>query len=178
MVNSESLAEVFQLNIAGINPKVHKQKVKLKTLGELVRTKEKKPPFFVLIESHLKPYILDAEVSIPEYNLLQADRASRRNGGVIIYYHHSFSVCDTETFSNSYCEAAMAYNQENNFIIVAVYKPPDASAKSFKECLEKIKSFKDKYEDANIIIFGDMNLKFIDWRTETLKRPANITQPI
>ena len=36
----------------------------------------------------------------------------------------------------------------------------------------------DKYEDANIIIFGDMNLKFIDWTTETLRRPANITQTI
>ena len=36
----------------------------------------------------------------------------------------------------------------------------------------------DKYEVANIIIFGDMNLKFIDWTTETLRRPANITQTI
>ena len=120
MVNSECLAEVFQLNIAGINPKVHKQKVKLKTLGELVTTKKKKIPFFILTETHLKPYILDAEVSIPEYNLLRADRANRRNGGVVIYYHHSFGVCDTETFSNNYCESATAYNKENNLIIVAV----------------------------------------------------------
>ena len=170
------LSEVFQLNVQGINPKVDKQKVKLKTLGEFVSTSKDKIPFFIATETHLKEYILDAEVTIPNYNILRADRTNRRNGGVAIYSHHSFSLENTKAFSNSYCECAIAYNKENNLIIAAVYRPPDAPIKKFEECLQVIKCFREEYEKADIVVFGDMNLKYIDWDTETLKKPTNIKQ--
>ena len=95
------MSEVFLLNIAGINPKVNKQRIKLKTLGELIKESDNMIPFFVLCETHLKEQILDAEVSIPEYNLLRADRSVRKNGGVAIYYHHTFSISDSESVSVS-----------------------------------------------------------------------------
>ena len=122
------MAEVFQFNVAGINPKVQKQKIRLRTIRENVIQRKKQIPFFVFTETHLKEDILDAEISIPGYCILRADRSMRRQGGVAIYYHHSFSISDTQTFSNKYCECAIAYNKENNLVIVAVYKPPDATA--------------------------------------------------
>lgn len=170
------LSEVFQLNIQGINPKVDKQKIKLRTLSDIITECNRKILFFILIETHLKEYILDAEVAIPEYNILRADRANRKNGGVAIYTHHTYSLDNTEIFTNSYCECAMAYNKQNNTVIVAVYRPPGAPINKFKECLRKIQLFKDKYEGAETLIFGDTNLKFINWTTETLQQPANIKQ--
>ena len=77
---TNNISEIFQLNVQGINPRVEKQKIKLKLLSEIITTNTEKIPFFVLSETHLKEYITDAEVSIPSYNILRADRAIRRNG--------------------------------------------------------------------------------------------------
>ena len=41
----------------GLNPKIQKQKIKLKTLGEIVNHNEHEIPFFVTIETHWKEYI-------------------------------------------------------------------------------------------------------------------------
>lgn len=177
-MENNSLSAIFQVNIQGINPKVQKQKVKLKTLSEQVTTNKRKVPFFIVTETHLKDYILDAEIAIPDYNILRADRAQRRNGGVAIYSHHTFSMDHTETFTNSYCECAMSYNKQNKLVIIAIYRPPEAPPEKFKECLDKIKKFKDNYDDTTTLILGDMNLKFINWETETIQKPINIQQCI
>ena len=174
----KNVQEIFQINIQGIHPKVQKQKVKLKTLSEFVTTNQGIIPFFVLTETHLKDYVLDAEVSIPNYNMLRADRKTRKNGGVVIYSHYTFSMDYTEIFSNMYCECAMSYNTQNKLVIVAIYRPPDAPISKFKECLEKVQTFKNKYEDATVLILGDLNLKFIHWPTETIQKPETVTQCI
>ena len=147
MVTSEDiLSEIFQININGINPKVQKQRIKLQTLSEIITESENKIPFFILTETHLKDYIFDAEVSIPDYTLLRADRDSRKNGGVAMYAHHTFSLDDTQTFTNKFCEATMAYNKQTGLVIIGIYKPPDAPVNKLKECPESIQSFKNKYK--------------------------------
>ena len=177
--NKSVLSEVFHINMNGINPKIQKQKIKLKTLGDIVNQSDEVIPFFSIGESHLKEYIMDAEVNIPNYNILRADRpTSKRKGGVAIYSHHSFSLEETQTFSNSYCELAMAYNKMNNLIIVAVYRPPDTPNEKFRECLDKIKLYKEKYETSVILILGDVNLKYIDWEREIIRTPDTIKQNI
>ena len=170
------LQEVFQLNVQGINPKVEKQKIKLQVLSNLITGMSIKIPFFVCLETHLKDYIMDAEVAIPDYNIFRADRPVRRQGGVAIYSHHTFNLENMETFSNNYCDCALAYNKQNNLIIIAIYRPPDTPTKKFEECLQRIQKYKDAQDGANVIIFGDLNLKFIDWSTETLKQPEKIKQ--
>ena len=172
------MSEIFELNVQGINPKVVKQKTKLRTISEIITASEENIPFFILTETHLKDYIMDAEVSIPQYNILRADRAIRKGGGVAIYSHHAFSLDDTDKFTNQYCEAAMAYSQQNELVIIAIYRPPGSPVKYFKECLEKIQTFKNKYSDATTIMLGDINLKFIDWKTETIRKPTNIKSNI
>ena len=180
MVNNKSvLAEIFILNLNGINPKINKQKIKLKTLSDIDSQSDIQIPFFVVCETHLKDYILDAEVSITDYNLIRADRSnSKRKGGVAIYSHHTFSLEEIQTFSNNFCELAIAYNKVNNVIVVALYRPPDTPADKFRECLDKIKTYKEKYETATTLILGDLNLKYINWKLETIRRPDTITSNI
>ena len=179
LVNRKSdICEVFQLNINGINPKVPKQKLKLKALGEIVNQSEYEIPFFILTETHLKDYIFDAEVEIQNYTTIRADRKTRKCGGVAIYSHKSFCLEDNETFSNKYCELALAYNRENDTIIAAIYRPQDASTENFIECLDKIKIYKEKYNTATVLIFGDLNLKFIEWTREVISTPKDIKQTI
>ena len=172
------LSEIIQLNIQGMNPGVQKQKINLKALSDIVTASSTKVPFVVLTETHLKDYILDAEVQIPSYNILRADRAKRRQGGVAIYFHHSYSVDDREVFSNQFCECAMSYNKQHNLVVLGVYRPPDTPTEKFTECLHTMKQFLHKYKDSTTLIFGDLNLKFIDWPTETIKKPINIKQTI
>ena len=165
------------MNLNGINPTFKKHKIKLKTLSDIISENEYEIPFFIISETHLKEYISDAEVSIPNYNIIRADRpTTKRKGGVAIYSHHTFSLEEIQTFSNSYCELAMAYNKVNNLIVIALYRPPDTPIEKFRECLDKIKNYKEKLETATTLILGDLNLKFIDWNLETIRRPENITQ--
>ena len=168
---------MFLLNVKGINPKVLKQKLKLKALGDIVNQSDVNIPFFILTETHLKD-IFDAEVDIPNYTAIRADREKRKSGGVIIYSHKSFCLEDQECFSNEYCELALAYNRENDTIIAAMYRPQDASADKFDECLKKIAAYKAKYDKATVLMLGDLNLKFIDWTTEEIRTPKEIKQII
>ena len=169
------VCEVFLLNVAGINPKVLKQKLKLKALGEIVNHSDVEIPFFILVETHLKN-VFDAEVEIENYTIIRADREKRKCGGVAIFHHKSFCLEDHETFSNQFCELALAYNRENDTIIAAMYRPQDASAEKFSECLKKISTYKEKYDGATVLIFGDLNLKFIDWTREEISTPKEIKQ--
>ena len=166
------------MNVNGINPKVPKQKLKLKTLGEIVNQSEHMIPFFITIETHLKKYIFDAEVEVKNYTVIRADRETRRCGGVAIYCHKSFCLEDSESYSNKYCELAMAYNRENDVIVAAMYRPQDATTANFSDCLEKITRYNEKYATASVLIFGDMNLKYIDWTREEISTPKDIKQII
>ena len=82
--NKLDICEVFLINMNGINPKVPKQKIKLKTLGEFVNQSEHKIPFFVIIETHPKNYIFDAEVEVKTLYSYQR-RQGTICGGVAIY---------------------------------------------------------------------------------------------
>ena len=66
----------------------------------------------------------------------------------------------------------------NNLIIVAVYRPPDTPNEKFRECLDKIKLYKEKYETSVTLILGDVNLKYIDWEREIIRTPDTIKQSI
>ena len=59
-----------------------------------------------------------------------------------------------------------------------MYRPQDASADQFKECLRKIAVYKEKYNTATVIMMGDLNLKYIEWTTEEIKTPVGIKSPI
>ena len=178
MVASQTLSDIFQINIRGINPKVQRQKIKFAMLKEYVTTCVNKIPFFIVTETHFSADIIDAEISIPDYNVIRADRATRKCGGVAIYHHYLLNMDCTETFSNDYCECVMTYNGQNSLIIIGLYRPPDTPSSVFKETLKKVQDFISKYPKDSILMLGDFNLKFINWEKESIEKPINIKQNI
>ncbi|CAL8240031.1 unnamed protein product [Gadus morhua 'NCC'] len=71
------ISNSFLLNIQGMNPGTANQRWKIKALKECIESNPIHTPFFILTETHLKSYHLDAEVHIPDYTCYRADRVSR-----------------------------------------------------------------------------------------------------
>ena len=158
------MSTTFQININGINEV--SQKYKVKALEEMVHTSEKFIPYFSVIESHMKPRNLDNEISIKDYSIIRSDRPIIYKGGVIIYTHKDFVVDDQDTYADNICQSAMAYNSKNNMILAAVYRPGGADSNSFLKCLQKIESFISKHKDSDFHLYGDFNMRFVNWQTK------------
>ena len=156
----------FQLNINGINEA--SQLYKIKALEEMIHSCDKYIPFFVIGESHLKTRNRDVEIAIKDYATLRSDRPVVYKGGVVIYTHKDFVVDDHDTYADKVCQIAMIYNSTNNLILAGIYRPPGADSNSFHQCLEKFEQFVSKHKDADIHLYGDFNMRFIDWKTKEL----------
>lgn len=170
------LSSVFLLNVQGMNPATDNQRWKIKDISESLQSASLHTPFFFLTETHLKPYILDAEVNIENYTAFRADRADRIRGGSAIYLHSTLNADSSNVFSNSYCEASVIYNKASNTLLACIYRPPAAPFSKFSECLEFIENFIDSIASMpEILITGDFNFPFIDWDTGTIPSGASIS---
>ena len=70
-------------------------KWKVPYLKELLATEIQKRhsiPFMMLTETWLKPYISDAQLHIPGYEISRCDRDKRIGGGVLLYSHSSLPI--------------------------------------------------------------------------------------
>ena len=100
---------------------------------------------------------------IKDYSTLRADRPIINKGGVIIYTHTDLIIDDKDTYTDTICQAAMTYNSLLDLVVIGIYRPPRADDKSFKLCIQKIETFINKHDGADIQIMGDLNLPFIKW---------------
>ena len=107
---------------------------------------------------------------IKDYSTLRADRPIINKGGVIIYTHTDLIIDDKDTYTDTICQAAMTYNSLLDLVVIGIYRPPRADDKSFKLCIQKIETFINKHDGADIQIMGDLNLPFIKWGTKELNR--------
>ena len=160
------MSSTFQINLNGINEV--SQKYKVKALEEMAHSGDKYIPYFSVIESHMKSWNMDNEIAIKDYSILRADRPIVYKGGVIIYTHKDFVTDDQDTYADTICQSAMVYNSQNNIIIAAVYRPGGADSNSFLKCLEKIENFILKHKGADIHLYGDFNMRFVDWNSKEL----------
>ena len=135
-------------------------------------------PYFVITESHTKSYQIDSEIAIKDYTPLRADRPTVIKGGVVIYTHKDQVIDDHEIYADTICQAAMTFNPKLNLVIIAIYRPPKADEKSFKECLQKIDSFCHKHTTADIQMMGDLNLRFVNWKTREIDHSNNTKSEI
>ena len=62
----------------------------------------------------------------------------------------------------------MSFNKNLNLIVIAIYRPPKADEKSFKQCLQKIDIFCQNHATADIQMMGDLNVRFINWNTREI----------
>ena len=160
-----------------MNPAFHNQKYKSQALREIIESSQNFIPYFVITESHLHQDVFDAEININNYNVYRADRVERKCGGTAIYVHESIVINSKDTYSDSTCECLMLKNDHLNFILIGVYKPPDAANldTSFKKCTEAIDDFIKKYNDkSDIILMGDLNLPNIVWDTREIKNSRSM----
>ena len=158
-----------------MDPGVKNQRWKIKSLQEDIKSNPLHIPFFILTETHLKSYHLDAEIQISDYTAIRADRTLRTRGGAAIYLHNSITADTSEVFSNSYCEIAMIYNAHHNMVIAACYRPPLTPFDKFDECLVKLQDFINNIGcTPELYIAGDFNLPFVDWSTTEIKTGSSI----
>ena len=161
------------LNIQGMNPgNRSKSKWKMEFFKKFIdsyRTDKKLTPAAIAItETHLKSYVEDAQVKLPEYQVYRADRAFRSCGGVLLYIHNNIAVTGTETFDNGTCGACVCVSLPCKSIIISAYRPPDCPSHKFIEMLKFLKDCIEENPNCEINIMGDFNLPNINWTNRSI----------
>ena len=118
-------------------------------IPNLTSPKSHNAPFICLTETHLNPEILDAEISIPGYNLFRSDRLNRSHGGVCIYVRKDLAVQSEIKDSNSFCDSLILNIPELNLVITNIYRPPNCPEVLFVQNLEQVSSLPRNMESSS-----------------------------
>ena len=159
------------MNIQGMDPSARSAgSYKISLLRNLVSyniSRNTLIPFLSITETWLKPYILDAQVSIPDYNIFRSDRRSRIRGGALLYIHESIPVINSESFDDQICEGVVCTSSRKR-IIASLYRPPKSAHQSFCNLIDFLETYIKKVcsnspEHYQIIVTGDLNFPDISW---------------
>nr|XP_053638194.1 uncharacterized protein LOC128692903 [Cherax quadricarinatus]XP_053638195.1 uncharacterized protein LOC128692903 [Cherax quadricarinatus]XP_053638196.1 uncharacterized protein LOC128692903 [Cherax quadricarinatus]XP_053638197.1 uncharacterized protein LOC128692903 [Cherax quadricarinatus]XP_053638199.1 uncharacterized protein LOC128692903 [Cherax quadricarinatus]XP_053638200.1 uncharacterized protein LOC128692903 [Cherax quadricarinatus] len=147
-------------NIQGLKPSTNN---KIPFISGLLE--ESNSLFAAFTETHAKDYF-DSEIWIPGYNLFKCDRKNRQQGGVDLYIKESLICTEILNTTNDVVEVLTIKIENQNLVIVLVYKPPDATSQQLKEQLSKIDSCLDNFPapSPNILLLGDFNLRHTKWK--------------
>ena len=110
----------------------HKSKVRL--LGELTN---EKTLFLSLTETFLNSNIVDSEIQMEGFNIIQCDKSERIGGGVCFYLKKSIYYTTLLSYSNSICEVLIVKLTNPDVILVTMYSPPNATAASFNDIISQ-----------------------------------------
>ena len=115
------------LNVQGINPSLRSKSYhKHQQLVDKIKILNKSQifvPFLAIVETWLKDYISDAQLTISDYNIYRADRSStKKNGGVMLYIHNSIIVNNFSSFNDNTCSAVACFCSNSNCIIFCIYR--------------------------------------------------------
>ena len=170
------------LNAQGIDPSINscsrwKIPYIIENHIENETTDKKFIPAISICESWLKPHISDAQIQIPHYQIVRADRKQRKRGGALLFIHEDLPISCEATYDEFYCQAAICTIQTSKSIIASIYRPPDASFES----TEKLLNFLSEYihrasaeDHMDLIITGDFNMKGINWSDLTIRGSEHI----
>eukprot|EP00116_Pleurobrachia_bachei_P001161 sb/3461423/ len=156
------------LNAAGFNPGARsntrwKRDVPCMDLHSL-REKGTHVPFIGITETWLKDYHLDAQISIPGYRVIRADRASRQGGGVLLFVDEGVPVKCSASYDDGTCEviicrlATSKMSERQEMAGGLRGKLSKVSALSF--LTEQI----EKDPDGDLVVMGDFNFPMINWK--------------
>ena len=153
------------MNIQGLTPSAYsRSKYKLPSLIEEHITSN--TPWIAVTESWLKPHIADAQVNIPNYQILRQDRTKRERGGVLLYVHDSLPTSNVQTFDDSVCSGICCQIKSLNTILITVYRPPSAPDSSFSKIVNFITRYiseNNSDDQSDIFLTGDFNFPEIHW---------------
>ena len=114
------------MNIEGVDPSAHStSETKLKTFIE--EHINNSVPIATFFESWLKNHISDAQVTIPDFEIIRQDRKNRPRGGVILYVHNSLPTSDVSTYDDDICEAVICTIKSINTKVASIYRPPGST---------------------------------------------------
>ena len=143
---------------------------KLKFLAEELLTDSNiRVPIIALTETWLKEYISDAQINIPKYQTVRADRKNRERGGALLYIHEDFTITDEQTYDDDRCELAVCLLKPSDTIVASVYRPPDSSegtSEKFANMMQFLQDYINKAtanKHMDLIVMGDFNLPCIQW---------------
>ena len=133
--------------------------------------KESNAPFICVTESHLNPSILDAEISIPGYDVFRSDRTGRSHGGVVTYVRKDLVVKTEIKDSNSFCDSLVLHIPQLDIVLANIYRPPNCPEAMFAQTLEYASVFLRNLEDhqkcANTyLVVGDFNFPFLSFQED------------
>ena len=119
-----------------------------------------------ICESWLKKHISDAQIQIPNFQIIRQDREKRRRGGVLLYVHNSLPVSNVCTFDDRFCGAVMCSVKSINAVIISVYRPPGCPISSFEKLLKFIQRNLTNISNSqsDVFIMGDFNLPNLTWQ--------------
>ena len=170
--------QIFILNSQGIDPSIYSQSHwKLPYFIENHITNQKVfIPAIAVCETWLKPHISNAQITIPNYQIIRADRKKRDRGGALLYIHDDLPVSNEVTYDDHYCQAAMCTINTSNTVIVCVYRPPNTPEEDTRKVLNFINTYIESASvkhHMDIIVVGDINLPCIQWNDLTVKNDGH-----
>jgi exonuclease III len=158
--SSDPCSTIMILNIQGMDPSAHST-----SRHKLTNLKEEHVnscvPIISLSETWLKPHITNAQINIPNYQIVRQDRLTRTRGGVLLYVHNHLPTSNIETFEDGTCEAVICSVKSINTIIASVYRPPNTPSHSFNNMLSFLQKSilrNNINSHSDLIITGDFNL--------------------
>lgn len=98
-------------------------------------------PFISITESWLKPFVLDKQLSIENYNLFRADRQCSNNGGVLLYIHKDIIIDFESSFDDDVCNAITCVSKSSKCVICCIYRPPNSPDQNFSNLLDHVSDF-------------------------------------
>ena len=109
---------------------------------------------------------------IKNFSTFRSDRKDGKTsgGGVAIYLRDDFEAkLLAEEYVHS-CEMVAIHIERINTINIVVYRPPDTKLKHFEDMMEKIENLLSKMNkpEPTVIITGDFNFPFIEWKRNEL----------
>ena len=147
---------------------------KIKELQSYVQEQAKKNhslPLIAVTETWLKSYILDAQVTIPNYTVTRCDREKRTGGGVLLYSHESIPVSECSNFDDGVTQALFCQFSTAKLSCSVIYRPPTAPLSSFNNALKFIRNAIQSVDDDSYThcVTGDFNFPYISWDTGSIK---------
>ena len=126
-----------------------------------------------ITESNLNDDIIEAEISIPNFDQVYfANRLHGVKGGSIVYVHNSVRAEQLNIFDGCESLALKLTLDKTTVTLVCLYRSPSLTIEGNDKMLDNIKSLPDD-PNQNVVIVGDINLPDVDWNSGTVLGPPD-----
>ena len=155
--NGDNTKTIIAMNAQGLVTRNSKRKIEF--LEEL--TQNEKIDFMNICETW---YSIETgnDDQIKGYQNYRSDRTNRNQGGTVIYGKDTNQGKIYEKYSNTECELIAVEFEAEKLVNIVIYRPPNT--KEFDIIIDKLDDICRNHKDWNILISGDFNFPFVEWK--------------